>query len=110
MTTAQTAPNALDPAALIVTDHAAVRQDERGLPDYQIEFALRYGTRLHRHGATVYHVRHKDLPAWLDERHARRFCGTTVVVAPGGVLVTAYVKRDGFHDLKRTPRRRSVRL
>ena len=93
-----------DIAALLHTAHAAQRQQERSLPDWQIEFALRWGTRLHRRGATVFHVRRKDLPAWLDERHARRFYGTTVVVADGA-LVTAYRKPHGFHALKRTPRR-----
>lgn len=91
-------------AALIRSAHAEARQDERHLPDCQIEFALRWGTRLHRRGATFYHVRRKDLPWWLDERAARRYYGTTVVVA-GGVFVTAYRKPEGFHALKRTPRR-----
>lgn len=94
----------LDFTALVLTAHAAERQDERRLLDYQIEFALRWGTRLHRKGATFYHVRRKDQPAWLDERHARRFYGTTLVVSDG-VLVTAYRKLEGFHDLKCGPRR-----
>ena len=93
-----------DIVPLLLTAHAAQRQQERSLPDWQIEFALRWGTRLHRRGATVFHVRRKDLPAWLSERHARRFYGTTVVVADGA-LVTAYRKPCGFHALKRTARR-----
>lgn len=95
-----------DPAALLRTDHGFLRQQERSLPDWQIEFALRWGTRLHRRGATLFHVRRTDLPDWLGERHARRFYGTTVVVADGA-LVTAYRRPGGFHDLKRTPRRRA---
>lgn len=85
------------------TEHGALRQQERSLTDWQIEFALRWGTRLHRCGAVVCHVRRKDLPAWLEERQARQLEGVTAVVA-GGNLVTAYRKRGGFHDLKRTPR------
>ncbi len=100
----QTKITPADIATLGHTEHGVQRQQERSLPDWQIEFALRWGTRLHRRGATVFHVRRKDLPAWLDERHARRFYGTTVVVADGA-LVTAYRKPHGFHALKRTPRR-----
>jgi hypothetical protein len=88
------------------TAHSALRQQERSLPDWQIEFALRWGTRLHRCGAIVCHVRRKDLPVWLEERHARKLEGVTAVVADG-CLITAYRKRGGFHDLKRTPRYRS---
>jgi len=95
-----------DFTALAFTDHASERRDERCLPDWQIEFALHWGTCLHRKGATVYHVRRKDLPSWLEERHARRFWGTTLVVVDR-VLVTAYRKCEGFHDLKRTRRRPS---
>ncbi len=94
----------LDSEELIVTDHAARRLRERGLADWQLEFAVHWGTRLHRNGATFFHVRHRDLPAWLDERCARRLLGVTVVVAEDAII-TAYAKRDGFHDLKRTPRR-----
>ena len=94
----------LDIADLIRSAHAAERQDERCLPDYQVEFALRWGTRLRRNGATFYHVRRRDLPVWLDERYARRFYGTTLVVA-NGVLVTAYRRWEKFHHADRSPRR-----
>lgn len=97
-----TVPN--DATNLTCSAHAGLRQQERCLPDYQVEFALRWGTRLHRRGATVYHVRRKNLPPWLSERHARQFYGTTVIVADG-MLVTASRKLGGFHALKRTPRR-----
>ena len=100
----KTTPAPNDATNLACSAHAQLRQQERRLPDYQVEFALRWGTRLHRRGATVYHIRRKDLPPWLGERHARQFYGTTVIVADG-VLVTAYRKMGGFHALKRTPRR-----
>ena len=93
----------LDIDALVRSAHAAERQDERCLPDWQVEFALRWGTCLRRRGATFYHVRREDLPAWLCERHARRFYGTTLVVADG-VLVTAYRKPGGFRKLLRSGR------
>lgn len=46
-----------DSEELTVTEHAARRLRERGLADWQVEFALRWGTPLHRNGATFFHVR-----------------------------------------------------
>lgn len=86
-----------------VSEHAARRQQERGLPDWQVEFALCYGTRVYRHGATLFHVRHKDMPGWLDEQTARRVHGTTVVIVEGTV-VTTYRCAGGFHALRCTAR------
>ncbi len=102
----KTAPTEVFSPNMGCTEHRALRQQERNLTDWQIEFALRWGTRLHRCGAIVCHVRRKDLPAWLKERHARQLEGVTAVIADSG-LITAYRKRGGFHDLKRTPRYRS---
>ena len=111
MPTAQQKPTArtlsvnrlLEIDALVRSTHAAERQGERCLPDWQVEFALRWGTCLRRRGATFYHVRREDLLSWLCERHARRFYGTTLVVADG-VLVTAYRKPGGFRELLRSGR------
>ena len=92
-------------ACLTPTGHGAERQRRRGITDDQLDFTLRYGTRLHVTGAVLYYLRRRDIPLWVGAEYAARVHGTVAVVSQEGALVTTYRNPKILHRLKKRPRR-----
>ena len=91
-------------AGLAATGHSTERQRRRGITDDQLDFTLRYGTRLHVTGAVLYYLRRRDIPAWVELDYAARVHGTVAVVSRDGALLTTYRNPKVLRRLKKRPR------
>lgn len=77
------------------TTHAVQRQRTRFIGDAQLEMAIQYGHAIHLHGQVAYCLLKNDLPKWLPAELAQQYNGTTVIMADGVKVVTAYKDYNG---------------
>ena len=88
---------------LRISAHCWRRMAQRNLTLSDVQFALRYGRRIHRAHADFFFVGWSSLPAG-SECELSRLIGTTVVVEENAI-VTAYRNRRALAKIKRKPKR-----
>lgn len=84
------------------SEHAALRQRQRGLRDAALDYVLAHGTYVHRTGVTFVVLRQRDIP--VADRHTDRWTrlvGTVVIVGEHGCIITAYRNRHALGDIRR---------
>ena len=84
--------------------HSVNRQRTRRISDDEIDYAIRFGTRIKACGVIYYHVLSKDLISMLDAAWSSRVHGVTVVVSSDGVVLTTYRSPGAYRSLKKRPR------
>lgn len=88
--------------AVVLTQHAETRMNQRATSRSHLRLALEFGERIEQDGATVYFLGRRHLPVWLNPSEAERAEGTTAVVARDGAVITIFRR----HRLARSLRRR----
>jgi len=83
------------------TAHFVLRQAQRKVSDAAIALALQCGEVFFQGSDRVYFLGRKRIPTVVPIPVAHRLDGTTVVVGPGNVLITAYRNPLGRGALKR---------
>ena len=92
---------------LSLTDHAAIRMQQRGISRSALQTVLDFGRRIHAKGLTFYVVGRKEVALYADRGvNLSNFEGLQVLVAADGVVVTTYRSRD-LHAIKVQARGRS---
>ena len=82
--------------------HAMERVAKRNLSVAEIDYALKYGQRIHRTGIVFYFLGERDIPK-DDRRNSNivRLVGLTLLVSQDRELITVYRNRDGLRAIKR---------
>lgn len=92
---------------LTLTDHAAIRMQQRGISRAALQTVLDFGRRIHAKGLTFYVVGRKEVAVYADRGvNLASFEGMQVLVATNGVVVTTYRSRN-LHAIKVQSRGRS---
>ena len=85
---------------LSLTDHAAIRMQQRGISRAALQTVLTFGRRIRAKGLTFYVVGRKEVALYADHGvNLAKFEGMQVLVATDGVVVTTYRSRD-LHAIK----------
>ena len=85
---------------LSLTDHAAIRMQQRGISRSALQTVLDFGRRIHAQGLTFYVVGRKEVALYADRGvNLTNFEGLQVLVAADGAVVTTYRSRD-LHAIK----------
>jgi hypothetical protein len=93
----------------LLTAHAAVRMQQRGISTELLELVLRYGRTLHERGLSFCVIGHKEI-----ERYARdgvdlsRARGVHVLVQSNGAVITTY-RNQNLRKIRPTRRRHATR-
>ena len=91
-------PSPLSPLSL--TNHAAIRMQQRGISKAALQAVLDFGRRIHAKGLTFYVVGRKEVALYADRGvNLTNFEGLQVLVAADGAVVTTYRSRD-LHAIK----------
>ena len=85
-------------------NHFFRRQLERRVSDEDVAMALQYDKRFYEGEDRVYFLGRRQISPGLPARVAGRLNGTTVVVGPGGRLVTVWRNPKSHRTLKRRDR------
>ncbi len=85
---------------LSLTNHAAIRMQQRGISRAALQAVLDFGRRIHAKGLTFYVVGRKEVALYADRGvNLANFEGLQVLVAADGAVVTTYRSRD-LHAIK----------
>ena len=85
---------------LSLTNHAAIRMQQRGISRAALQAVLDFGRRIHAKGLTFYVVGRKEVALYADRGvNLANFEGMQVLVANDGMVVTTYRNRD-LHAIK----------
>lgn len=87
-----------------MSDHSELRAAQRRLTEEEVEYVLQFGKRYFCHGAKVFYLRRKDLPASdLRREWWTRLIGTAVVITPDQqTVITVWRNRkSGLKLLRR---------
>ena len=85
---------------LSLTNHAAIRMQQRGISRAALQAVLDFGRRIHAKGLTFYVVGRKEVALYADRGvNLTNFEGLQVLVAADGAVVTTYRSRD-LHAIK----------
>ena len=91
-------PSPLSPLSL--TNHAAIRMQQRGISKAALQAVLDFGRRIHAKGLTFYVVGRKEVALYADRGvNLANFEGLQVLVTADGAVVTTYRSRD-LHAIK----------
>ncbi len=92
-----------------LTNHAALRMQQRGISSTALLAALEYGRRIHAKGLTYHVLGHKEV-AFHAERgvNLSDFEGLQVLVSEDGAVVTTYRNRNR-HAIKGQARGRHAK-
>ena len=94
---------------LSLTNHAAIRMQQRGISTAALQAVLDFGRRIHAKGFTFYVVGHKEVILYADRGvNLSNFEGLQVLVAADGAVVTTYRSRD-LHAIKVQTRSRHTK-
>ena len=94
---------------LSLTNHAAIRMQQRGISRSALQTVLDFGRRIYAKGLTFYVVGHKEVALYADRGvNLSNFEGLQVLVAADGVVVTTYRSRD-LHAIKAQAYGRSIK-
>ena len=92
---------------LSLTNHAAIRMQQRGISRAALQTVLTFGRRIRAKGLTFYVVGRKEVALHADRGvNLANFEGMQVLVANDGMVVTTYRSRD-LHAIKVQVRGRS---
>lgn len=93
-----------------LTNHAAIRMQQRGISSAALLAVLDYGRRIHAKGLTYYVVGHKEVDLYAEQGvNLANFEGLQVLVSEDGAVVTTYRSRD-LHAIKIQARSRHTKL
>lgn len=85
---------------LSLTNHVAMRMQQRGISRAALQTVLTFGRRIHAKGLTFYVVGRKEVALYADRGvNLVNFEGLQVLVAADGAVVTTYRSRD-LHAIK----------
>ena len=85
---------------LSLTNHAAIRMQQRGISRAALQAVLDFWRRIHAKGLTFYVVGRKEVALYADRGvNLTNFEGLQVLVAADGAVVTTYRSRD-LHAIK----------
>ena len=85
---------------LSLTNHAAIRMQQRGISRAALQTVLTFGRRIRAKGLTFYVVGRKEVALYADHGvNLAKFEGMQVLVANDGMVVTTYRNRD-LHAIK----------
>ena len=91
---------------LSLTNHVAIRMQQRGISRAALQTVLTFGRRIHAKGLTFYVVGRKEVALYSDRGvNLANFEGLQVLVAADGAVVTTYRNRN-LHSIKAQPRSR----
>lgn len=100
-------PSPLFPLSL--TNHAAIRMQQRGISTTALQIVLDFGRRIHAKGLTFYVLGHKEVNLYADRGvNLSNLEGLHVLVAADGAVVTTYRSRD-LHGIKAQTRGRNAK-
>lgn len=86
--------------SLSITNHAAIRMQQRGISTVALQTVLHYGRHMHAKGLTYYVLGHKEVGLYAEHGvNLSNFEGLQVLVADNGAVVTTYRSRD-LHAIK----------
>jgi len=96
--------------SLNITNHAAIRMQQRGISTAALQAVLHYGRRIHAKGLTYYVLGHKEVGLYTNhDVNLSSFEGLQVLVADDGAVVTTYRSRD-LHAIKAQVRGRNKKM
>ena len=85
---------------LSLTNHAAIRMQQRGISRSALQTVMDFGRRIHAKGLTFYVVGRKEVALYADRGvNLANFEGMQVLVGTDGVVVTTYRSRN-LHAIK----------
>lgn len=89
------------------TAHARRRGARRNVAPDAVDYVLAHGRMIQRTGVTFFYLARRDMPpADHCASWASRLEGSTVLLAPDGVVVTVYRNRHGLRAILRKPKHR----
>ncbi|WP_445778060.1 hypothetical protein [Shewanella sp.] len=77
------------------SQHAQVREGQRGISDKQVMLAYKYGRVIHSRRAVYYVIGNKEIKKYGDiEPELKNMNGVQVVMTANGTVLTAFKNKD----------------
>ena len=94
-----------------ITEHAQIRQQNRGVADEHISMVLRYGTEINAAGAIFYFMGNNSIPDNIPSSLKERLAGITIVChRETGDVLTVYKNKEGLKLLRKKVKYNNPRM